>query len=175
MATGQPYCSNCGTSLQQNAGFCANCGTKITSPHSQLQQVPPVYYPMTPTQASVATGAYKAVIAVLLLIIVLLGVGLYATSSGHLFSLTGYRYSLANPPSAQSVQPPNTSTAQPPYTVIWNSCGGSPGSGCNMSSNGWREGSVPDTYDYFVSFTSTVPVRFSPCYYISVDGCVQTR
>src|SRR5436190_17719668 len=39
---------------------------KITSPHSQLQQVPPVYYPMTPTQASLATGAYKAVIAVLL-------------------------------------------------------------------------------------------------------------
>src|SRR5207247_6416087 len=86
-----------------------------SAPHSQLQQAPPVYYPMTPTQASVATGAYKAVIAVLLLIIVLLGVGLYATSSGHLFSLTGYRYSLANPPNAQSVQPPNTSTAQPPY------------------------------------------------------------
>src|SRR6266446_6600653 len=50
-------------------------------------------------------GSYKAVIAVLLLIIVLLGVGLYATSSGHLFSLAGYRYSLANPPNAQSVQP----------------------------------------------------------------------
>lgn len=170
LAIGQSYCPNCGTSLQQNAAFCANCGTKITAPHSQLQQVPPVYYPMTPTQASVATGAYKAVIAVLLVIILLLGVGLYATSSGHLFSLTGYRYSLANPPNAQSVQPPNTSTAQPPYTVIWNSCGGSPGSGCNMSSNGWREGSVPDTYDYFVSFTSTVPVRV---YFFTLGQFVQ--
>ena len=120
--------------------------------------MPPVYYPTTPTQAPVSTGAYKALIAVLLVIIALLGVGLYATSSGHLFSLTGYRYSLANPPNAQSVQPPNTPTPQPPYTPIWNSCGGPANSGCNMTPNGWREGSVPDTFDYFVSFMSTVPI-----------------
>src|SRR5437867_13424331 len=31
---------------------------QTTAPHSQLQQVPPVYYPLTPTQASVPTGAY---------------------------------------------------------------------------------------------------------------------
>ncbi len=170
MAIGLSYCPNCGTSLQQNAAFCPNCGTKITAPHSQLQQVPPVYYPTPPTQAPVSTGAYKAVIAVLLVIIVLLGVGLYATSSGHLFSLTGYRYSLANPPNAQSVQRPNTPDAQPPYQVIWNSCGGPPGSGCNMTSNGWREGTVPDTYDYFVSFTSTVPITV---YFFTLGQFVQ--
>ena len=169
MATGQSYCPNCGTSLQQNAAFCPNCGTKITAPHSQLQQVPPVYYPTTPTRASVSTGPYKAVIAVLLVIIVLLGVDFYATS-GHFFPLTGYRYSLANPPNAQSVQPPNTPTPQPPYTVIWNSCGGAPGSGCNMTSKGWREGSVPDTFDYFVSFTSTVPITV---YFFTLGQFVQ--
>jgi hypothetical protein len=140
----------------------------IASPHSKSQQVPPVDYPSTPTQAPVSTGAYKAVIAVLLVIIVLLGVGLYATSSGHLFSLTGYRYSLANPPNAQSVQRPNTPDAQAPYQVIWNSCGGPPG--CNMTSNGWREGTVPDTYDYFVSFTSTVPITV---YFFTLGQFVQ--
>jgi hypothetical protein len=39
-----------------------------------------------------------------------------------------------------------------------------------MSSNGWREGSVPDTYDYFVSFTSTVPVRV---YFFTLGQFVQ--
>src|SRR5437870_10114713 len=145
LAMGQSYCANCGIPNQQQAVFCATSGTKIVALPSQPPQIPPAYYPTTPTQAPVSAGAYKALIAVLLVIIVLLGIGLYATSSGHPFSLTGYRYSLANPPNAQSVQPPNTSTAQPPYTVIWNSCGGSPGSGCNMSSNGWREGWAPET------------------------------
>lgn len=171
LATGQSYCANCGTPLPQQASFCANCGTKIAAPHPQPQQRPPAYYPTTPTQAPVSTGAYKALIAVLLVIIVILGVGLYATSSGHLFSLTGYRYSLANPPNAQSIQPPNTGDAQPPYTVIWNACGG-PSSSCNMTPNGWREGSVPDTFDYFVSFTSTVPITV---YFFTLGQFVQYR
>ena len=170
LATRQSYCPNCGTPLAQQAAFCANCGTEIAAPHPQPQQMPPVYYPKTATQTPVSTGAYKALIAVLLVIIVLLGVGLYATSSGHLFSLTGYRYSLANPPNAQSVQRPNTADAQPPYTVIWNSCGGGPGSGCNMTPNGWREGSVPDTFDYFVSFTSNVPITV---YFFTLGQFVQ--
>ena len=170
LATGQSYCANCGAPNQQQAVFCANCGTKIVALPSQPQQIPPVYYPTTPTQAPVSTGAYKALIAVLLVIIVLLGVGLYATSSGHPFSLTGYRYSLANPPNAQSVQPPNTPTAQPPYNTIWNACGGPPSQGCNMTSNGWREGTVSDTYDYFVSFTSTVPIRV---YFFTLGQFVQ--
>jgi len=168
---GQSYCANCGTSLQQNAAFCANCGTKTNALHSQAQQVPPGYYPTTPTQAPVSTGAYKAVIAVLLVIIMLLGVGLYATSSGHLFSLTGYRYSLANPPNAQSIQPPPTST--PPAssaTTTWNACGTSPSQGCNMTATGWREGTIPDTYDYYVSFTSTVPVTV---YFFTLGQFVQ--
>src|SRR5260370_23586532 len=86
------------------------------------------------------------------------GVGRYGRFSGHLFSLTGYRYSLANPPNAQSGQKPNTPDSQPPYQVIWNSCGGPPRSGCNRTSNGWREGTVPDPYDYFVSLTINVPL-----------------
>src|SRR2546426_166773 len=52
---------------------------------------------MTPTQASVATGAYKAVIAVLLLIIVLLGVGQfvqYTVCNGDVNCVSGYYSSL---------------------------------------------------------------------------------
>ncbi|HVH16521.1 MAG TPA: hypothetical protein VNA15_12515 [Candidatus Angelobacter sp.] len=117
-----------------------------------------------------STGPYKAIIGVLLIVIILLGVGLFA-SSGHLSSLAGYRYSLANPPNAQSVQPPpNSSPAPPPYTLIWNACGANQGSGCNMTGNGWREGSVPDTYDYFVNFTSTVPIAV---YFFTLGQFVQ--
>jgi zinc-ribbon domain len=170
LATGRSYCPNCGAALQPNTVFCANCGAKIVAQQAQPQQMPPVYYATTPAQAPVSTGAYKAVITVLLVIIVLLGVGLYAISGGHPFSFTGYHYNLANPPNTQSVQPPNTQTPGPPYIPIWNSCGGPPGSGCNMTSNGWREGSVPDTYDYFVSFTSTVPIQV---YFFTLGQFVQ--
>jgi len=170
LATGQFYCPNCGTALQQNVAFCPNCGTKIVS-HAQPQQLTPSYFPpATPSQVPVSTGAYKAVIGVLLVIIVLLGVGLYGATSGHPFSLTGYRYPLTNPPNAQSVQPPPISPAPPPYTLIWNACGGNPSTGCNMTGNGWREGSVPDTYDYFVNFTSNVPITV---YFFTLGQFVQ--
>jgi hypothetical protein len=39
-----------------------------------------------------------------------------------------------------------------------------------MSPNGWREGSVPDTFDYFVSFTSTVNVTV---YFFTMGQFVQ--
>src|SRR6266540_2617134 len=41
-----------------------------------------------------------------------------------------------------------------PTLIMWNSCNGP----CNMSVGNWRVGGVPDTFDYNVSFTSTVPV-----------------
>lgn len=158
LAIGQSYCPNCGAPIQPHAVFCPNCGTKITSSHPQPQQALPGYHPTISSQAPVSTGPYKAAIGILLVIIIILGV-LSATSLGHLLPLTGNHYSLANPPSPQSVQPPNTQTAQPPYTTIWNACGASPSQGCNMTINGWREGTIPDTYDYFVSFTSTAPIH----------------
>jgi hypothetical protein len=166
---GQAYCPNCGTSIQLSAAFCGNCGTKIVSPHPQSQQVPPGYYPpIHSAQASVSTGAYKAVIVVLLVIIILLGVAF--ASAGHLFPLTGYRYPLPNPPNALSVQPPPVSPTTPPYTLIWNACGQVQSVGCNMTGNGWREGSVPDTYDYFVNYTSTVPITV---YFFTLGQFVQ--
>src|SRR6266849_11025596 len=101
---GQFHCPNCGTPLEQNAVFCPNCGTKNIASHPQPQQLPPGYFPpATSIQAPVSTGAYKAVIGVLLIIIILLGVGLYSATSGHLF--TGYRYPLPNPPNSQSTLP----------------------------------------------------------------------
>jgi hypothetical protein len=39
-----------------------------------------------------------------------------------------------------------------------------------MSPGGWREGSVPDTFDYYVSYTSTVPVTV---YFFTMGQFVQ--
>ena len=39
-----------------------------------------------------------------------------------------------------------------------------------MSATGWREGSVPDTFDYYVSFTSTVNVTV---YFFTMGQFVQ--
>jgi type II secretory pathway pseudopilin PulG len=41
-----------------------------------------------------------------------------------------------------------------PTLKMWNSCGGP----CDMYPGNWRVGGVPDTFDYNVSFTSTVPI-----------------
>ena len=41
-----------------------------------------------------------------------------------------------------------------PTLEMWNSCNGP----CYMSPGNWRVGGVPDTFDYNVSFTSTVPI-----------------
>ena len=168
LAIGHSFCPNCGASLQQNAVFCPNCGTKIISSQPQ-QQVPPSYYsPTSSSQAPVSTGPYKAVIGILLVVIVLLGVGLYGATSGRFFSLTGYHYTLANPPSYQSTLPKPFLTSQSPQYPIWNSCGSGPD--CRMTANGWREGSVPDTFDYYVSFTSNVSVTV---YFFTMGQFVQ--
>jgi hypothetical protein len=39
-----------------------------------------------------------------------------------------------------------------------------------MSTNGWREGSVPDTFDYYVSFTSNVSITV---YFFTMGQFVQ--
>jgi hypothetical protein len=41
-----------------------------------------------------------------------------------------------------------------PTLLMWNSCNGP----CNISAGNWRVAGVPDTFDFNVSFTSTVPV-----------------
>ncbi len=166
MSTGISYCANCGSPVQQQAGFCANCGTKITASTMPGSQVPPSYYPpVSAPQPPVSTGPYKVIIAILLIVIALLGIGLYETSAGH-FPFGAYRYQLANPPNAQSIQPPLSSTP-PPGQIIWNSCGTT---GCSMQTNGWREGTVPDTYDYFVTYTSDVPITV---YFLTLGQFVQ--
>ena len=168
MAMGIPYCPNCGAPVQPHISFCANCGAKISSSSSRPTQTQQNYYGPAPAlQPPVSTGAYKAIIASLLIIILLLGILYYESSAGRLpFSLGTNRYQLANPPNSQSIQPPNTSTP-PPGPTIWNSCGAG---SCGMQTNGWREGTVPDTYDYFVSFTSNVSITV---YFFTLGQFVQ--
>jgi zinc ribbon protein len=172
MTMGISSCPKCGAPVQQNTSFCANCGTKITSSSSQPPQPPQAYYGPAPVpQPPISTGPYKAVIAVLLIVIIVLGIGYYEASAGHLpISLGTNRYQLTNPPNLQSTQPPPSFTAQSPYYTIWNACGSSQSAGCTMNANGWREGSVPDTFDYYVSFTSNVNVTV---YFFTMGQFVQ--
>lgn len=136
----------------------------------QPPQVPPSYYslPAPPERPSVSVRVYKAIIAGLIVVILILSVIL--VGSGHLPSLGGYRYQLTNAPNAQSILPGPAFTSQSPQYTIWNACGASQASGCSMSSNGWREGSVPDTFDYYVAFTSTVNVTV---YFFTIGQFVQ--
>ncbi len=155
------FCPDCGTPLSQEASFCPHCGVKLTAP---TQTAPP-----TPSSVpSVGSGherphgheLYKVAIGTLLLLLVVLGAVWYATGNLNLLrsSLTPYHYQLSNPPNYQSIQPPNTPTPSPQF-VTWNACGTSLNSGCNVTANGWLEGTIPDTFDYFPSFRSTVSIR----------------
>lgn len=171
MSTQSPHCSSCGLPVQPQASFCANCGAKIVAPSVLASQVPPGYYaPVSAPPHQVSTGPYKVVIGVLLIIILILGIVLAASAIHLPFSFGNYRYTLATPPSFQSTQPAPVVTSQSPQYTIWNACGAVQSSGCTMNPNGWREGSVPDTFDYFVAFTSTVNVTV---YFLTMGQFVQ--
>ena len=134
-------------------------------------QAPLTYYPSSSVpQQPVSTGAYKAIIAGLLVIILILGI-IVAVSAAHLITLGPYRYQLGTPvPSYQSTLPAPAPTTGTPADPVWNACSGSIAAGCTMTSSGWREGSVPDTFDYYVSFTSTVDVTV---YFLTMGQFVQ--
>jgi len=53
-----------------------------------------------------------------------------------------------------------------PQFTIWNSCGGP----CTMDSLHVRAGSVPDTFDLILSFTSTTPVTI---HFLTLTGWTQ--
>ena len=164
------YCSACGSSVQPLAAFCANCGARVTATSSAPPSGPPSYSPASTPRPPVSTGAYKAVIAVLLILIVLLGVGYYEATQGH-FPFGPYHYSLGNAaPDIQSTQPPPSLTNGVYQYQIWNACSGPPSAGCSMMGQGWREGSVPDTFDYYVAFTSSVNVTV---YFFTMGQFVQ--
>jgi len=156
------YCNNCGAQSSQEASFCPSCGVKLVGPPIQTQSTPANLYspppPVTQEGKPHTHEAYKIAIGILLMLLVILGIAWYATGSINLLGSSEYRYSLSNPPNLQSIQPPNTPNPAP-QTVTWNSCGNPPSTGCNVTVNSWLEGTVPDTYDYFLTFTSTVPLK----------------
>jgi len=164
------YCPSCGSPVQPTAEFCANCGTRLSPQRPPVQQTQPGYFQPQVGQIPASTGLYKATIAILLVLIIVLGVLWYSSSGGHVFQFGASRYQLTTPPSLQSTQPGPTVTSQTPQYPIWTACGSSVSAGCSMSGTGWREGSVPDTFDYYVSFTSTVPVTV---YFFTMGQFVQ--
>lgn len=171
MSTIVTTCASCGFPVQPLASFCGNCGAKISIPSMSSPQQPPSYSPSSSVpQQPVSTGAYKAIIAGLLIVILILGI-ILASSAAHLLALGPYRYQLTTPtPSYQSTLPRPSPTTQTPVDTIWNACNGTPSAGCSMTATGWREGSVPDTFDYYVSFTSTVNVTV---YFFTMGQFVQ--
>jgi len=168
----QSYCPNCGTVLSQEASFCPHCGVKVT-PLTQTAQPSPYNPPSSGHGQQKPHGheLYKVAIGTLFLLLAVLGAAWFATGNLNLIrsSLTPYRYQLSNPPNYQSIQPPNNITPSPQF-VTWNACGTSLNSGCNVTANGWLEGTIPDTYDYFPSFTSTVSIRI---YFFTLGQFVQ--
>jgi hypothetical protein len=100
---------------------------------------------------------YVVVIGILFVVVILLALflGLAVSSAGFSF-FRGVSAPRIIPPPPSSLVDPQSADASP-NLILWNSCGSS-GSSCIMNSTGWREGGVPDTFDYFVSFTSTIPV-----------------
>jgi hypothetical protein len=118
---------------------------------------PPAIF--TPPRAD--HSRHTIAISLLLIMVVVLAVflGLAYSSNGFLpFGRPGAPRIV--PPSNSSLTAPPSSTPppnDPSWIVLWNSCGGSVNS-CPMNSTGWREGGVPDTFDYSVSFDSTIPV-----------------
>ena len=100
-------------------------------------------------------GGYIAAIAMLLVIVVLLGAFLSAMFVANGFTLFRRTPPQIIPPPASSIVDPGTGNV-PPTIKLWNSCGST--MACVMNASGWREGGVPDTFDYYVTFTSTVPV-----------------
>ncbi|HZY94919.1 MAG TPA: hypothetical protein VFE98_08720 [Candidatus Bathyarchaeia archaeon] len=101
---------------------------------------------------------YVVVIGILFVVVILLALflGLAVSSAGFTF-FRGVNAPRIVPPPPSSLDPPPSSIPPPPYQPLWNSCGTS-SRVCTINSTGWREGGVPDTFDYFVTFTSTVPV-----------------
>src|SRR5690242_793423 len=134
MSQPNSFCPNCGSPVQAAAEFCANCGTRLSLQKPPVQQTQPSYFqPSLAPQRPVSTGPYKAAIAVLLVIIIVLGILWYSSSGGHIFQFGPTRYQLTTPPSLQSTQPGPSPTSQSPQYTIWNACGSSVNAGCSMS------------------------------------------
>ena len=114
---------------------------------------PPPIYPLPPRR-----DRYVIATGVLIIIVIVLAafLGLSLSTNGFA-SFRNFGTPRIVPPSPSSLTTPTNPNVSPQYK-LWNSCGGT-GSYCPMNSTGWREGGVPDTFDYFVSFTSNVPVK----------------
>lgn len=92
------------------------------------------------------------------------------------------------PPPPSSIIDPQTPTPAPAI-LAWNGCGSGKGwgtAGCNITASSWIEYVVPDTFDLFVSYNSTVPLtvnfltlaqysQFAYCYTVScISGSFRT-
>ncbi len=106
-------------------------------------------------------------ILVVLLIISVAGIGIlstqleeYSTLQDQFRTLAQQNFELQDQALRLRVQIAN------PTLVMWNSCG----EPCYMNPGEWRAGGVPDTFDYNITFTSTVPVSV---YILTFDQYVQ--
>ena len=107
------------------------------------------------TTQSVSTRGYKAIFAVL---IVILSLTIWqnlalASENSRLNAVIKQPLVITVPESA--TLDPNTTTPLP-QLVVWSTCFSN--AGCVMNPSGWRQYIVPDTFDLYVSFKSTVNV-----------------
>lgn len=170
------FCPRCGKQLDEGQTVCLTCGaTILTSPSSAgasgYQPAIPQWSP-PPPGGPPRTVKFSHFLIVTLTLTVLLGASLatiasltvqlrdYGNLQQQFKALAAQNFDLQN-----QVMRLRISAANPTLT-IWNSCGVP----CSMGPGFWRVGGVPDTFDYNVSFTSTVPVTV---YFLTFDQYVQ--
>ncbi len=137
------FCPFCGKELVPGQAYCPSCGANVASTTYQPQP-PPSQYPYT-----APTPARTVKLSTFVLIVGVLAIILLFTASALILQVNVLETQL-----------------QHPSVELWNSCGGP----CTMTSNGWRAGTVPDTFDYYVSFNATVPVAV---YFLTLSQYVQ--
>ena len=125
------FCPSCGKPVTEGAAYCPYCGALVTTSTFRTSQTASSNQYAPPTPPKTVKQSHFVIAVVVLTILLLLVAGSLAL---------------------QVVQMQQQLTH--PHLEMWNSCGVP----CSMTAGKWREGGVPDTFDYYVSFNATVPV-----------------
>jgi zinc ribbon protein len=124
------FCPSCGKVVAAGFAYCPECGAVLAgSTLPTAQAASPRPY-SSPPPKTVRQSHFVIAVAVLTILLLLVAGSLA-------LQVVQMQQQLAHP-----------------TLEMWNSCGGP----CSMTAGRWREGGVPDTFDYYVSFNATVPV-----------------
>lgn len=170
------FCPKCGKQLGEGQTVCLACGvTILTSPSSigapGYQPAIPQWSPPAPSGPPPAVRFSHFLIVTLTLTVLV--VASLATIASLMVQLQDYgnlqqqfkALAAQNFDMQNQIRQLKIASANPTLTM-WTSCGVP----CSIGPGAWRVAGVPDTFDYNVSFTSTVPVAV---YFLTFGQYVQ--